>query len=540
MLSKMKKGSIFIAIVLVLTTVIVPMSHATASAYSAFPVESVESEDIDLDIVGSDGFSASTSNETGAVRLASAEDAVSLSGSANSISSILGGTDISTVDINDGSALPIPQSLNSGASSRTSSASTDSNDSPGSPIGLALGNYYTQTIGTVGDSRWFATITTATVTKLTTVLAMAANVDFDLYIYKLNGGSLNLVAYSELTGNGVQEVSNYFAAPGTYYFRVVAYAGTGALAIYNFASTAFDEYEVNDSQGASSAIILTSSNEDVSIVGNIDNPLDRDFYVIEFPAETRVAFNLISSSDADYVVTSNNTIIPADMSFVLTAPSGNANDPVSVYVRVLSPTGYSDDTDDYTLEVNQLPYTPGSTLVLESFDHSVIVEAVFLNGVYIEDLYVNGHLFNWNYYWTHSYSNSSAGYNYTVSFSGGGYEDRGFTSTHIYSPSINLDPIWLATYSSNLSGHNKVFTASNPALIMGFANIYAYSTRTAYGSYAGPGANWDDTKIFATVVVDPSNGNIIDMIDPNVLYSELPWEYNFSIGEVTDYGSIFD
>jgi hypothetical protein len=539
MISKMKKVSIFIVIAFVLITVM-PMSYAAASAYSVFPVESIETGNIDLDIVESDEFSMSTFNETAVMRLGSAEDAVSLSGSTSLISSTLGGIDISTVDINDGSVLPIPQLLNSGTSNRTSSASTDSNDSPGNPIGLALGNYYTQTIGTVGDSRWFATITTAAVTKLTTVLAMATDVDFDLYIYKLNDSSLNLVAYSELAGNGVQEVSNYFADPGTYYFRVVAYSGTGALAIYNFASTTFDEYEVNDSRSAASAIVLASSDEDVSIVGNIDNPLDRDFYVIGFPEETRVAFNVISSSDADYVVVSNNTIIPADTSFILTAPSGDANDPVSVYIRVLSPTGYFDDTDDYTLEVNQLPYTQGSILVLDSFDHSVIVEAIFLNGVYIEDLYVNGHLFNWNYYWTHSYSNSSAGYNYAVFFSGGGSEDRGFTNTHIYNPNINLDPIWLATYSSNLNGHSKVFTANNPALIMGFANIYAYSTRNAHGSYAGPGANWDDTKIFATVVVDPSNGNIIDMIDPNVLYSKLPGEYNFSIGEVTDYYSIFD
>jgi hypothetical protein len=284
-----KRFGIIVSVVFVLSIILMSMSHVTASTDSLFLAESVATEAISLDIVDPNALNATTTNEFDVARLDN--ESLSLSGTTNPT---LGGTEISTVEFGEGSSLPVLQPQSSGRLSRTSTAA--SNDNPGNPIGLALGNYYTQDIDTVSDSRWFATITTAATTKLTTVLAMASNVDFDLYIYKLNGSSLNLVAYSELAGNGVQEVSNYMGSPGTYYFRVVAYSGTGNFAIYNFGTAAFDAYEMNDSNAAASAVVLTSTTQDVSIVGNIDNPLDKDHFLLTFPAET-MAVDLIYPND---------------------------------------------------------------------------------------------------------------------------------------------------------------------------------------------------------------------------------------------------
>ncbi|MDR1135708.1 MAG: hypothetical protein LBL49_05970 [Clostridiales Family XIII bacterium] len=505
------------------------MSQVTASTDSLSPAEVGEIGAFSFDTVGADGSSAADESEL--LRLDLDEETLFLDGNATSIA--LGGSEISTVDIGDSAILPVPQPLTSGRANRTATEAL--NDNPNDAIGLALGNWYPQTIDAVGDSRWFATITTATVTKLTTALAMASGVDFDLYIYKLSGNTLNLVAFSEIASAGAQEVTNYMAAPGTYFFRVVAYSGTGGFAIYNFASDAFDAYELNESLSSYSNVAASGATADVSIVGNIDNPLDKDFYSITLPPGRRVAFELISSSDADYVAVDlgTNTVISSDALYELDGDINDQNEVATVYVEILSLEGYFDDTVDYTFRVKELPHIPGSALIFASPRHSVVVERILADNGSISELYINGHLFNWYYHWVYSYSNSSAGYTYMVDFSGDISTNRILAPTHVYSPNIDLPSIWLATYSSNLNDHEKVFTAAEPALIMGFDNIYAYSTRTAYGSYAGPGANWDDTQYNATVVIDPSTGSIIDVIEPNCLYDRIPWEYSFNISQLS-------
>jgi hypothetical protein len=554
MLNKAKKVCVLVAIVFVLSAILAPMSYAAASAGSLSSVGPIEVEAVDWDIIDLGELSAT--DEADVARLASAEKTLSLSGNTSSMSSTnLGGNEISEADISVPSALTVPQprSLTFGIGNGISTLlAAAANDNVNNPIGLGLGTYYSQTIDAVGDSRWFATITTAATTKLTTALAMASNVDFDLYIYKLNGSSLNLVAYSALTGNGVQEVSNYMAAPGTYFFRVVACSGTGGFAIYNFGSAAFDAYEPNDSTGAPSVVTLTSTDEDASIVGNLDNPVDHDFYAIVFPGRTKVAFNLVlsSDSDADYVLMSGNSAVNPAVSAVVLHDSGDPTEPFVIRLEVLSPTGYFDDTDDYTLEVNQLAYTPGTDLMLETFDHSIIVEADYVSyenedgeeDYYIGDIYINGNPFNWMYHWVYLYSNSGGGYTYVVHSEKSLLNNvhPGFAYTHIYNPNIGFQPLWPATYSSDLPDHsNKVFTADNPALIIGLNGLYAYSSRTAYGAYESDTSNWTEAQQYATLVVDPSNGLIVDVIDPNGLYSKTPQTYHFSIGEVPGYISMF-
>jgi hypothetical protein len=96
--------------------------------------------------------------------------------------------------------------------------------------------------------------------------------------------------------------------------------------------------------------------------------------------------------------------------------------------------------------------------------------------------------------------------------------------------------MWLAEYDSDLPYHDKVFTENNPALIMGFRNIYAASARTAYGTYYSPGSDWECASDgFATVVIDPSNGRIIDVVEPNCLYQMLPITNSHGIGQVQGY-----
>ncbi|MDR0569866.1 MAG: hypothetical protein LBG71_01400 [Clostridiales Family XIII bacterium] len=445
------------------------------------------------------------------------------------------------LDITDGGGLAAPPPLrasSSGGGGASFAVAAAGNDNPNYPIGLNLNTYYQQTLTPAGSSRWFATVTTAATTRLTTILVMVPTVDFDLYVYKLNGNVLNLVAYSYAGAAGVEEVCRYMAAPGTYFFMVQSYSGAGDFAIYNLASTAYDSHELNDTQNTATPVSFPNGISDTTITGSIDTIYDYDYYFLTFPSQTTLVLCL-NPLDTDYRMAivdggGNATMLPNARRITLTAPNGNPDDPVGLYVLVRSPSLAYDEMKNYSLSISEPDDRAGYTTIFENFDRSIVVDVPSAPGsgiVTIDPLntYVNGHRLHLSGFQV-IYKDDN--HRDLLCFQGNSL-DHGVAN--FYNAKVHVwhsQQIFPATYSTNLPGKTKVFTAQNPALIIGLCGVYASSLR---GLIANPA--WDITENYATLVIDPSDGLIYDVITPNGLYD---FHFNqFSLTKLDNYYCYF-
>ncbi len=113
-------------------------------------------------------------------------------------------------------------------------------------------------------------------TKYTIRLSMPGGCDYDAYLYKLVGSTLNLVDYSFNTGSSNELISHY--TDGSLYFiRFVPYIVPTTPTTYTFSvfeSKNFDLFEPNDTSSAArncfNSINLSTA--------NLDNPYDEDWY----------------------------------------------------------------------------------------------------------------------------------------------------------------------------------------------------------------------------------------------------------------------
>jgi hypothetical protein len=377
----------------------------------------------------------------------------------------------------------------------------DPNDDPNYAYWLDPNTGYQQSLSPQGASRWFATEIDAAA-KLTTLLDMPSNVDFDLGIYKLNGSSLTYVA-SSAAGTGIREVSKYMATAGTYYIRVLSYSGTGTFQLYNFVAYGYDGYEMNDT--AATATVLPSFETYISgtVTGNIDSHYDEDYYQITVPASgTTYLIPLLTTENPNHQIYYNNTLLQQGVPFVA---------PASTFpIRVLSIDHSFDEDVPYTLAIQKLPasYDPSLALLITTPNNSVTVQ---YNEDATDEMYVNGHQINWWFEDFILFPNNSAGYIMRrVNFDTKGAVGAG--SPPPVQPGIapynTHAPVY---YTSTHRG------ATNETMFMIRVNNCRV-TNSSVGYYAYDNISTSNTVDSALVIVNPASGAIFDVLSPNVIY----------------------
>ena len=153
----------------------------------------------------------------------------------------------------------------------------------------------TKVIGTIsaaGEMRWYAFVMNQAGT-ITTRVEMGADLDADLYIFKLNEATsrLELLGGSDVGGKGETEACKAVLDTGIYFFAVSGYEGTGTYNLEFYQSYVDVQYEVNDSLNTAAEVSL-----DEDIVGVIDSPWDVDVYQFTVTRYTYIRYSLSTSN----------------------------------------------------------------------------------------------------------------------------------------------------------------------------------------------------------------------------------------------------
>lgn len=359
-------------------------------------------------------------------------------------------------------------------------------------------------IAVEGENRWYGTVIDEKM-KLTTIVALSKEQDFDLYIYKLNEETMSLELMSYSTNKqGVNEVLNSIVSSGTYYFRVNGYSGTGEFDMFFFGSTKDKDMEVNDTFDEATYM----GDSGFSYKAIIDNPVDIDIYKLTLSNGKKFKLKLENPSKSNYAVyysDGENLYKFNEMIFL---------NPGTHYFVVKSVDGTYSQSDSYLL-TGDVVFDNSLRVLAYTEDQKTFLQSDFNRTEY----YINGKKIDFSYHFEKHIKNS-AGYisTYMNLFPGDSPDIAVYEKECLQQ---GLDELEFIDYKTNFEGgesKDRVLKASV------FNITEANVTRYSGGEYEGEDAHYFNNK--AVVIIDPETGKVIDMINPNYYYEFGSQDYS--------------
>lgn len=365
------------------------------------------------------------------------------------------------------------------------------------------------TISAAGVMRWYAFVMNQA-GKATIRVEMGADLDTDLYIFKLNEATsrLELLGGSDVGGKGETEDCRAVLDTGIYFFAVSGYEGTGTYNLEFYQSYVDAQYEVNDALNMAAEVSL-----DEDIVGVIDSPWDQDVFRLTITKTTLIDFSITTSDGYELVYGGevNGGSNPSKY--------GPNNEyfkfqPGTYIFGVLTSGNYSADST-YTVNFKKIATKCSNEMPRRwaNYEAGIIYET---NLDYTQN-YVNGNPIDISYSFQDTISNSAGYQSYDISIN----TDLPYWS---YYNGKEYGPL-AAHYFSSTKPINGV--SSRPALLLTFASssdsFYKINCRGT-GAYAAN--TYQGQTDYVTVLIDPETGKMIDILHFNYYYDYNPLGIN--------------
>ncbi len=360
-------------------------------------------------------------------------------------------------------------------------------------------------IEAANEMRWYA-FSLSENSKVTILLQMVESLDADLYMFKYNAETytLELIGGSANEGLGTSEYFNNILDTGIYFFAVSGYEGTGTFAFAYYQSIIDVVNEVNDTLLTASMVEFNNN-----VIGVIDNPNDIDYYKFTLTTPAIIQSS-ISSSDGYSLLYAGKS---GDNSAIYVVNSGSKSYkvmPGTYYFAVVSENGSYSATSTYTVnfkKVGAMAVDSSASIVGISEEAGIVYQTNSTGSVN----YVNGNPIDisYSYYSTSSNSAGTQYYDITIdanadacAFLSGSYEPAAVHYFGSTKPAMNVGsiPALMLTFSSD-SKFYKIHCRGTGA----------YSMNTL----------WEDLN-YVTVLINPVDGKLIDIVEYNYYYDFAP------------------
>lgn len=367
------------------------------------------------------------------------------------------------------------------------------NTNPSYAIPVSNDSVYQGAIESENEVRWY-TFTLSQKSTVTIFMQMADTMDADLYICS---DDFTIVGGSASEGAGVSELAGSVLDSGTYYLAIEGYEGTGNFAFMYFQSSVDADYEINDSTSSATNVALNSS-----IAGVIDSPVDIDYYKLTVTNTTIMRYSISSSMGYSLVYagkSGDNAAIYAvngDVNMVKMLPG-------TYYFAVLSEDDQYSAASTYTVNFNKIAELAngGGSDIIGICEKAGIVFQADSDG---SNCYVNGNPIDYSYSYVNNLSNSAGSQSYNITIRKRNDAVYYHSSTR---PAMNV--------------------GSRPALELTFysdTDFYSIHCRCT-GAY-DMNNFWDETSV-VQVLIDPSTGKLIDIVQFNYYYDFAPVGTNY-------------
>lgn len=351
------------------------------------------------------------------------------------------------------------------------------------------------------EFRWYAFVLDKK-SKVSILLQMVEALDADLYMFSLKEetATLELIGGSATEGSGVQEYFNAVMEPGTYFFSVTGYAGTGNFAFAYYESSIDVNYEVNDYVDSAAEVSLNTN-----ITGVIDNPGDWDYYkfTVSKPTILRYSISTTNGYTLGYAGTTGSTPVIIDGTLIKVQPG-------AYYFAVYSADGTYSSSSTYTINFKKIgEYVDESIVPLRAIDETAGI--VFQTNLLGTDCYVNGNPIDISYEYSYSASNSEGIQSYNITLS-------------------KLDGVHCQIWNEETQGPDVVYyhSSTKPYRNVGSKYLlrlmfYADEKVKFYRIMCrGTGAYLENTLFldpnYAIVLIDPDTGKLVDITEFNYFY----------------------
>lgn len=359
-----------------------------------------------------------------------------------------------------------------------------------------------QAVENVGEFRWY-NFSLETTSKVSILLQMVTELDADLYMFKLDEETytLELTGGSTTEGLGTEEFYNTVMEPGTYFFAVAGYEGTGNFAFAYYESSLDVNNEINDYIDVATDVTLSTD-----ITGVIDNPNDMDYYKFTVSDPTILRYSISTSNGYKLAYAGSTSSAPKVIDGTLIKMEAG-----TYYFAVYSTDGTYSSSDTYSIKFNKVgEYADESLVPLRGiYEKSGIVFQTNISGTMC---YVNGNPIDISYEY-HLTINNDAGYqSYNITL-----ENKEGVHCQIWNEEVQGPDIVYYLYSSR----PNIKTESKELLrLMYYTNdesvkFYRIMCR-ATGAYAENNLFVDPSYVI--VLIDPDTGKLVDIAEYNYFY----------------------
>ncbi|MBD5532294.1 MAG: hypothetical protein HDQ98_08840 [Lachnospiraceae bacterium] len=397
-----------------------------------------------------------------------------------------------------------------GVSAYSDSEESTSNTDPNYAYMVTNDTVMQGAIGAANEMRWYA-FSISEESKISIVLQMVETLDADLYLFQLNEETygLELIGGSANAGAGVSEYFNDVMDAGIYFFAISGYEGTGQFAFAYYQSTADVASEINDTMATATTVSFSSN-----VIGVIDSPYDIDYYKFTVATPTIIQYSISSSNGYSLLYAGKS----GSSSAIYTVNSSTKSYklmPGTYYFAVLSENGSYSATSTYTVNFKKVGAMSGDslvTLVGISEDAGFVYETNSIGSIN----YVNGNPVDISYSYKENLSNSAGAQTYDISID---------TNVRVYAVLSDLyEPVAVHYFGSTKPAMS---VGSRPALMLTFygEKDFYHINCTGTGAYK-MNTLWEDFSA-VTVLIDPSTGKLIDIVEFNYYYDFAPVGTNF-------------
>lgn len=379
------------------------------------------------------------------------------------------------------------------------------NTDPNYAVSISNNNTYYGTISSNNEFRWY-TFTASALSKVTVYMEMSEELDADLYlfVYNTEDSSLELYDGSATEGTAGYEYLATVAEEGTYYLAISGYDSSGNFAFLFYQSTADAANEVNDSSDTATEIDFGT------VSGVIDSIYDVDYYKITLTNPAIIKYSISSTNEYGFQYAGSDgtgaglSIFDSSNAFV----KANAG----TYYFAVYPTdtsGYS-ASQTYTLTFKKIgEISSNSSVHIAGISESTGI--VYQSNSSGTVGYVNGNLIDISYSYVANLSNEAGLQTYSI----------------ILNPAEATLVMYADSYKPQVAyylGSTKpAINVSNRYVLKltyyGSSNLYKIH---CYGSGAYSGNTFNQDMTFATVIIDPESGRLIDIDYYNYYYDFNP------------------
>lgn len=388
---------------------------------------------------------------------------------------------------------------------------TPENTNPNYAYVVENGNIVQGELTQTNEMRWYA-FSANDVTKISIFAQSVAEVDVDIYLFKLNEetSSLELISGSATAGLGVSEFCTDVVQNGIYYFAISAYEGNGKFAFAYYATNDVTN-ESNDTKETATPIVLGTSQK-----GIIDNPYDNDYYT--FTLDKPAILKITTSGSYNWGVAKENSA--TSIYKISEAEHLYQFDAGTYYIDMYSNDGTYSLTNTYTLNVNKISSIANDS---KSFYYMINDKAgiIFQTDSTGGSMYVNGNPIDISYSYNVNASNSAGTQIYDISMNNASdlkakifqnqfmFEDA---ETAIYYGMTMPDTVYYMKGSKGVGASGNVLELSVYSANEKFYKLHCRCT----GSYAAN--NYYKDLYFVTVFIDPNTGKLVDIEHINYFY----------------------